>query len=633
MSLPNTSGHIKSDADAQEQGISFAALWLQKIERQRKAEEDWRDQAEAAESLYEGDDANTAFNILHSNVETIVPAVYNSTPVPDVRRRYSDADPVAKLVVDICERAINYQLDQYEFDDEIEAVITDALVAGRGTIRLRYSGEPQPDGTISDQRVWCEYVPWRSFVMGPGRRWRDVPWIAFEHALTQDEIDQLRADAPMGEPAEVEANDDRPTWERNARGGHKSAGQDKGIYQTAVVYEVWDRDTRQIYWVSEQDRERPLSISDDVLGLENFFCVPPPLQRLRRASSLVPICPNTIVMQLTEELDTVTRRINALAKLLQVKGGVAGSLSRYADQVATLDDGEMAVFDETYIGQGIRIDDLIHYWPIEQIAATIQQLEMQRERTKQTIYEVTGISDIVRGVSEANETATAQQIKSQWGSVRVQRLQRQIQNTIRDLFRMKVEVIAANYQPEAISQMTALPAKPEDQEAFPQAIQLLQSPDMRGFRVDVETDSTIRADMTRSQEQMNLFMQVTSQFLPAAMGALQQAPQLAVPLVEVYTAFCRQFRLGKQAEDALDGLQQQVPQAVQQMMQAQQPQDDPKQKAEMAKLELEGEQSRELHQMAMAEKRLDFELKQAEAGQRMQERAAQAFDGYTNGQA
>lgn len=624
MSLKSTAGHIRSDRDAAESGITFVDLWLQKIEHQRKAEDEWRKQAIEAEEMYEGDAKDTAFNILHSNVETIVPAVYNSTPVPDVRRRFGDADPVAKLVVDICERAISYTLDQYDFDDEMESVITDALVAGRGVIRLRYSGDSQDDGTIANQKTWCEYVPWQSFICGPGRRWRDVPWIAFEHAMTQDEIDRLRESSSPEAMPEVEANDDRPMWERGNR--DDKAGQDKGIYQTATVFEVWDRDTRQVYWISEQDRDRPLGVSPDPLGLEDFFCVPQPMAKLKRTSSQVPICPNTIVLQLTQELDTVTRRINALAKLLQVKGGVAGSLSRYADQVAHLTDGEMAVLDETYIAPGLKINDLIHYWPIEQIAAVIAQLEQQRERTKQTIYEVTGISDIVRGATEANETATAQQIKAQWGSVRVQRLQRQIQNTIRDLFRMKVEVFAANYAPDALMRMTSIPSREQDQQYFEPAIQLMTSPDMRAFKVDVETDSTIRADMTRNQEQMNLFMGVTAQFLPAAMGALQNAPQLAAPLVEVYTAFCRQFRLGKQAEDALDGLQQQVPTYVEQMMQqAAQPKTDPKAEAELAKLKMEGEHAQELHALDRESKMLDFQIKQAEAGMRMQERASQAM--------
>jgi hypothetical protein len=52
--------------------------------------------------------------------------------------------------------------------------------------------------------------------------------------------------------------------------------------------------------------------------------------------------------------------------------------------------------------------------PIDGLAKIVLQLVEQREQVKQTIYEVTGISDIVRGASKADETATAQQIKGRW---------------------------------------------------------------------------------------------------------------------------------------------------------------------------------------------------------------------------
>ena len=56
----------------------------------------------------------------------------------------------------------------------------------------------------------------------------------------------------------------------------------------------------------------------------------------------------------------------------------------------------------------------------------LQQLYVQRDAIKQTIYEVTGIADILRGASDPRETLGAQQIKQQWGSLRIQMLQKQV---------------------------------------------------------------------------------------------------------------------------------------------------------------------------------------------------------------
>lgn len=70
--------------------------WLQRISSAETREDDWRKDAEAAEKTYACDPKAKNgklydFNILHSNVETIVPAIYNSTPVPDVRPRFVTA--------------------------------------------------------------------------------------------------------------------------------------------------------------------------------------------------------------------------------------------------------------------------------------------------------------------------------------------------------------------------------------------------------------------------------------------------------------------------------------------------------------------------------------------------------------
>jgi hypothetical protein len=87
-----------------------------------------------------------------------------------------------------------------------------------------------------------------------------------------------------------------------------------------------------------------------------------------------------------------------------------------------------------------------------------------------------------------------------------------------------------------------------------QVIQLLKSDKLRGFRVDVESDSTIRADMTRNQQNMSLFLQGTAQYVQAMGPLVMQEPAILPVVMEVYTAFARNFKLGRQAENALDNV-------------------------------------------------------------------------------
>src|SRR6185369_6687729 len=95
--------------------------------------------AQAADDLYRQStdkngarlDAHKKFNIFHANVETICPALYNSTPIPDVRRRFNDSDPIAKTVADVQERCLQYSVESYDFDHIMKLAVKDGEIAGR----------------------------------------------------------------------------------------------------------------------------------------------------------------------------------------------------------------------------------------------------------------------------------------------------------------------------------------------------------------------------------------------------------------------------------------------------------------------------------------------------------------------
>ena len=140
--------------------------WLERIADAEKAEKVWIDDAEVAVAAYTGEgtkgDNQTAgkgiaydFNIVFSNVETIVPAIINSAPAPDVRRRFGSDDPVAKDLAEIIERAIRVQVDDSKLQVELEAVAQDAFLAGRGIIRLRFKSDVTGAGETTSSTRTC----------------------------------------------------------------------------------------------------------------------------------------------------------------------------------------------------------------------------------------------------------------------------------------------------------------------------------------------------------------------------------------------------------------------------------------------------------------------------------------------
>jgi hypothetical protein len=613
--------HVTTDREALETE-SIPSLWLKKLNLARDDEKDWMETARDAVEIYEGRDKSTAYNILHSSTQTLLPAIFNSEPVPDVRRRFGDADPVAKLVVDISERMLTFSCDEFDFYGEMKSVVKDALLTGRGIPRIRYfpSVEQTDMGeVITDQAVAVESVPWDKYIEGPARRWQDVPWIAFQHDLTLEDVARL---APEIDPREVGfTNGEKDGF----RDGKPELVDDKGVYNTIRVYEIWDKRSRKILFIAETYLEQPLRIEDDPLGLEGFFCVPAPLQVVHGASSRVPVCPYTIIEPLIRELDTITKRITRLVKQLRVRALAAGITSSDLDLLKDAEDGQIATAQDTagVLAAGGRLDQMISYFPMEPTVIALRELYTNREQIKQTIYEVSGIADAMRGNADADKKLGQTQIETQWGSLRVQDMQRDVARMSRDLFRMMTEVVANHFEPQIIQRITGIGQSEQDAQAFPMAIQILKS-DMREYRIDIETDSTIRSDMTRSQEQMNLFIGATAQFGQAAVTVGQMAPQAIPALIEIYTAFARKFQLGKQAEDALDSLQRMGPEMAQQAQQAAQqaaqPQDDGSAEQNAAKIQAvqmkaqadmqRGEQQmmhdRERHMMNMEKERADI---------------------------
>src|SRR5690606_25678896 len=154
---------------------------------------------------------------------------------------------------------------------------------------------------------------------------------------------------------------------------------------------------------------------DDPLGLTNFYPIPAPVQPITLTGRLDPTCPFAIYKKLADELDLATKRINAIMRGLKVRGLVAGDLTD-VELLSKADDNELvAAKDLEGLAQTGGIEKAIMWWPVEKAIVVLKELYAQREQIKQAIYELTGISDIVRGASKSGETATAQQIKTQWG--------------------------------------------------------------------------------------------------------------------------------------------------------------------------------------------------------------------------
>jgi hypothetical protein len=218
---------------------------------------------------------------------------------------------------------------------------------------------------------------------------------------------------------------------------------------------------------------------------------------------------------------------------------------------------------------------VMDFVPLDGVIATIRELTGREQALKAQIYEITGISDIVRGYSAPSETATAQQIKGQFAALRLQEQQAEVARFARDLIAMTAEIIAEHFQPQTIALMSGLQEQaPEFQQAFMPAVELLRQDAMRSFRIEIETDSTIAIDEQGDKQAATEFLTAMGNYMASSLPMAQQAPEL-LPVVGQGAVFlARRFRAGRQLEGAIEQAFQALEQRAQQMAQPQQQQPD-----------------------------------------------------------
>lgn len=600
MDYEGSTAALERASDIEKNPAGVVKRWLLELKLADKRESDWRKKAENVWKRYRQNNAKrNSFNILWSNTETLRPAVYNSTPKPDVRRRYKDADPLGKAVSEVLARSLEYGIDTTPFDSQITACVLDMLLPGRGVARVRYvpsfsqvgvtaethseenekhaEGEEALEGDTEElewEQAPIEHVQWDDFRISAGKEWSEVCWIAFRHRLSREELEAQFPDC--GKDVQLDATDDSDV----------KAEQDETVkdsFKTAEVWEIWDKDEGRVLFISNGYKTGPLKTLADPLGLQGFFPIPRPIYATEDSSSLVPVPLYELYKEQADELDQITRRINILVKGLKLRGIYDSTLSELSELMRGEDNDLIPAANVTALLERGGLEKAIWFMPIEMAALVLKELYVQREQTKQVIYEITGISDILRGSTVASETATAQQIKNQWGTMRLKRMQGEVARFIRDLMRLQSEIIAEKFQPETLAQMTGLqfPTAQEKQQAMMMAqqqgkqppemppsweeiIQVMRSDAQRTFKVDVETDSTVAAsietDMAALRDTLTAVVQLVQGFGPAVqMGAM---PVEAVK--EMVLAVTRRAKLGNAVEDALDKIQAPQPQQPEQ---------------------------------------------------------------------
>ncbi len=640
--MPSTEPEVLSKEKSQ----SLYKAWDGEICDALKREKKYREKGHQYVEIYEGRKSDQVpFAILYSNTETLLPAVYNSRPIPMVMRRFRDADPIGKAVCEVSTRTLKYLIDtdskDYDnFDDLMTSAALEAVLVNRGVTRFKFVGDMQ------SECVYGEAVRWDKFFHGYARTWKKVPWIGFEWDMSFDELKKNFPKIPFDKTKLTEQED-------SGTNSGETKEELTGV-RTYKVYELWVKKERKVYFFSPAYSAGPLRVVDDPLGLVNFFPVPKPMNFMKKVSTLVPTPLYEQYRQQALELNDITLRLKAIIKAVKVRGAYNSTIEGIQKMLEAGDNELVPVENMASMPENAGIDKALYIMPISDLVSSAQSLYQQREQIKQVIYEITGISDILRGASVASETATAQNIKNQWGTLRLKRFQKEVQRYCRESLAIMLEIAAAKFELTTFQQMTGLPfltaeakqsAEAQIQQAQMQAQlsgqeppslpheakEMLSAPTwddilglMRnnialGYKVDIETNSTIDAEASQDKQDIAELLNAISQFLNGV-APLVEKQILPMEIAKgMLMTISRRFNFGSQLEDALEAMGQPQPQgpnpeeqakAQAAQMESQAKAQEMKQKMELAQME---------HQMKMAEMKAKLEFQEAELEIRRQE--------------
>jgi hypothetical protein len=420
------------------------------------------------------------FNILYSNISTLMPAVYGRNPKPDIERRFKDNDPLGRVTSEVLERTCSYFVETEAFRTSMRNALFDRLMGGRGTVWARYvphfkeiepeelleeedegvevtddvseeaasedSQEDEPNEEVTFEEAITDYVHWDDF----GHNWArtyDEMYLAWRRVfLTRKDL-RKRFGKEKADKIPLDY------FPKGLNDQKKDVAQKK-----AIIYEVWDDQEKRVAWLTKDEQVSGfLDDKPDPLKLDGFFPFPKPLYGVLANDSLIPVPDYVEYQDQALELDELTSRIASITKSIKVAGVYDASAQGVERLLAEGTENKLIPVSQWAIfGEKGGLKGVMDLLPMKDIMETLLGLYEAREKVKGDLYEITGIADIIRGNSDPRETASAVKTKSNFATIRLSDTQDEMARFARDAVRNVCLIIATHFDIETIKRICGM---------------------------------------------------------------------------------------------------------------------------------------------------------------------------------
>ena len=564
--------------------------WKSQIQSAKEAHKGYYTEAKEAESLYCDDTLN--YNLFYSNVQILDSHLCLNNPKPDIQKRFSkflESDKrrsnlyseVAKIVAS----ATEYVVDVSGLNDAMKKCVHTDNVAGRGVIWIDYEpeitkeayinefGQPAEREVVSNRKILCESLNYREYLQSTSDKPENIWWKARRHLLTRKDIEQRFGYKPSEEEMQFETDKDDET---SAKRGE--------------VWEIWDKsEKKRIFLFLSDNRNQFLEVQDDPYKIEQFFpCWD--ICWLYKEGVMIPVPEVMVYKKKLDLLETINKKIAQITDEIKYVTIVGSQDKKTMAALTKAKNGDVISMPTTDV-QG-SLAQSVAMMPADRAVVVLDSLEQMKERVKKDIYDITGISDIMRGATDARETASAQMIKGLFGTLRFQERQKAVNQLRKQVYEIIAEIICEHYDMDTLQQITSthLPTDEEklekeaqmkqmeadgkevDQQlideynrilflpSWEEVMALIQSDKLRSYTIDVETTATAFDDREMQNASINALTQ-TYLALVNSVNTLP-SPDLVkgfIPIMKMNLLNIKvSNEIGRQLEDAIESTYRQI---------------------------------------------------------------------------
>lgn len=469
------------------------------------------------------------YNMFWANVAILKSALYGNPPKPTAAREFMDPeDDIARVAASMMERLLKVGPDGDGSDMHVafEHAVEDRLIPGMGQLWLRYDASTEmksvlgiPLKRIKNENVMVDYVHWLDFYYSPCRVWEEREWVGRRVWMSKDKMLARFKNKALVEKIPL-------VVPKDGIGMEKADGEGEGdnTILRGEVFEIWCLLTRKVYWVAV-GLDQLLDEADDPLKLPKFFPCPKPLVSTTTTGKFIARADYTMVQDQYEQLNTLNIRIGYLIEACKAIG--------VYDQTA---EGIKKIFTTGVENQLIPVDNwamfaekggikgVIDWVPIDAIAAVIEKLRETRADCIAQIYELTGLSDIMRGISNPRETYGAQQLKAQYSSSRLQLYQLQVGQFVSEAMNIKAMIISKHWDKQTIIRKSLVMYTP-DREYAEQAADLIKDAWELMFRINISSTQMSIPDYNAEKQARQEYVTSMGQFMSQVASIMQMAPE------------------------------------------------------------------------------------------------------------